>query len=130
MLFACPVTFVVAHLCSQLHARGAMTKFWLYVGLASLALLWAFSYPSHSDSRGWIMGIWWLIGCFPWWLVLPLLIDVTPDTQLTLSLVSAMSSVNALAIFCMCRARMQQVSVLQYMGYQLGRCVSYFGKWH
>ena len=106
-----------------------MTKFWLYVFFASGAVFLAFTSPSHSESRAWIVGLWGVFGCFPWLFFLPL-ISADPNGQITLAHITAMSTLNALLLYAMCRAKLQNIGFLRYVGYQLGRCASSVRKWH
>jgi hypothetical protein len=106
-----------------------MTKFWVYVLFASCALMLAFTSSNQHGSRDWIVGIWSLFGCFPWWLLLPL-ISSDPNGQITLGHVTAMTILNALLLYAMCRSKIQKVGLLQYIGFQLGRCASRLRKWN
>jgi len=95
-----------------------MTKFWVYVFFASCALILAFASSNQYGSRDWVIGIWGLIGCFPWWLVLAF---VAPNADFTLTNISVFSVLNAVLIYWLCKAQQRQGAVLMNMAFLLGR---------
>ena len=105
-----------------------MKKFWGYVFFASGAIVLAATSPSQSESRAWIVGLWAIFGCFPWSFLLPIVllpfIPSIPNAQFTLVHITAMSTLNALLLYAMCQAKLQNMGLLRYIGYQFGRCAS------
>lgn len=104
-----------------------MKIFWIYVTFATLAIWSAATSENPSESYNWSVGLLGLVGCFPWSFLLGL-VGLIPNGQFTLTNVSAMSAINALLIYSICRSKQRQIGWLYYISLCFGGFMAKFRK--